>query len=249
MYQLKDGFKLGTDTVLLSWFAASFVSKAKANSANGVKMLELGANCGGASLLALGRIRNSIVDSVEIMREPYHVSLMNVELNSLEDRYHPYIADVRDLPSEVRQKQYDVVFMNPPFFRREDGPAVPEEKSIRLAGRFEENGTLSDFVRTASARVVPTSGYVVMVMHGDRLFETMSLYKEHGLTPTHLLNVHPMVDKSASMFLLAGKKGSKTKELKILPPLILNEKNDKGDIIVTPQLTDIYEKEHTNCFI
>ncbi len=298
--QLKDGFRFGTDSVLLAWFAASMVrrrkqpgagassgagettgmcsgagSETKAEYTGGksrpVRLLELGSGCGGAALLTLARTDEAAlmtlartegadlhacagtggthIDCVEIMERPFTVLENNIRDNGLENRMRAFRADIRQLPDEVRRNQYDVVFMNPPFFKRSQGQAVPEGKKERLAGRFEENGGLEDFVRTASARLVPSAGFAVMVMKCERMAETMELYLRHGLKPVRLMTVHDEVNKNASMFLIAGLKTSAEAELKVLPPLIMHQRDENGGIIDTVKMTEIYNKEHTDCFI
>ncbi len=319
--QLKDGFRFGTDSVLLAWFAASMVRRRKqpgacaisgagdgacASSGAGeaagmytgagsetkaeypggksrpVRLLELGSGCGGAALLTLARTDEAAlmtlartdeaalmtmartdeadlhtcagtggarIDCVEIMERPFTVLENNIRDNGLENRMRAFRADIRQLPDEVRRNQYDVVFMNPPFFKRSQGQAVPEGKKERLAGRFEENGGLEDFVRTASARLVPSAGFAVMVMKCERMAETMELYLRHGLKPVRLMTVHDEANKNASMFLIAGLKTSAEAELKVLPPLIMHRRDENGGIIDTEKLTEIYNKEHADCFI
>ena len=255
MYQLKEGFRFGTDTALLAWFAACFVrSGGKGNTSMVTKKkteaLELGAGCGACSLLLLARQSSVKVDAVEIMPKPCEVISANAELNRLGGRLHAINADIRDLPSEVKNKQYDIVFMNPPFFRSEKGTKASENKSVeRLNGRFEENGDLDDFVRIASARVIPSSGHVVMIMKGNRLKDCLNSFEANQIAPVRLMTVHSFADKEASMILLAGKRGSKDPDLRILPPLILNERLPNGDVVPTAEVEEIYNKPHTRCFI
>lgn len=256
MYQLKDGFRFGMDSVLLSWFAASFVRGNNANTnsskvtSRNLKVLELGAGCGACSLLLAGRKPNVSIDSVELMRTSYEVLSENIRLNNLESRLNAYCYDIRNLGNEIRNIQYDIVMFNPPFFNKENGPKTTNQKSVeRLNGRFEENGNLDDFVRIAASRVIPSSGYVVMIMKGDRLSDCITSYIANKITPTHLLAVHPFSDSKAASILLCGKRGVKCNELKILPPLILNERDLDGNIKPTLQTHEIYNEEHKTCFI
>ena len=255
MYQLKEGFRFGTDTALLAWFAACFVrAGGKGNTSMVTKKkteaLELGAGCGACSLLLMARQASVCVDAVEIMEKPCEVIGANVKLNHLEGRLRPIRADIRELPPEVKNKQYDIVFMNPPFFREEKGTRASEDKSVeRLNGRFEQNGDLDDFVRIASARVIPSSGHVVMIMKGNRLKDCLKAFEDNQIAPVKLMTVHSFADKEASMILLAGKRGSKDPDLRILPPIILNERLENGEVRPTSVVEDIYDKPHTQCFI
>ena len=255
MYQLKEGFRFGTDSALLSWFAAGFVRTSPlSNTAKvtkkEIRALELGAGCGACSLLLCARRPNIKTDAVEIMKLPFEVLKENIKLNGLEGRLRAFHADIRELPPEVKEKQYDLVLMNPPFFLSSRGTRASEELSVeRLNGRFEENGNLEDFVRTAAARVIPSSGYIVMVMKGNRLKDCLMAFEKASVSPVRLMTVHSFEDKEASMILLAGKRGNTGSELRILPPLILNERKDEGEISPAARLKSIYEDDQGECFI
>ena len=247
LLQLKDGFRFGTDSVLLAWFAASFIRKGNSGNKR-CDMLELGSNCGAVSLCVAARYDNAYIDAVEIMPDECEVMRMNINNNNVGDRMRAFNADIRELPSEVKQKQYDVVFMNPPLYSRKNGPAAGRSEG-RLNGRFEENGDLDDFMAVAASRVIPSSGHIVMVMHADRLGDVMTSMQKNNIKLTRLMNVHPFEDRNASMILAAGKKGASGSDVKILPPLIISKKTSGGCIINTEKIKDIYDKEHTDCFI
>ncbi|MBR4494928.1 MAG: methyltransferase [Clostridiales bacterium] len=223
MYQLRDGFRFGTDTVLLAWFTASFVKGSAP-----VKMLELGANCGAATLLVSARRDNVCIDSLEIDKAAYEVLKKNIEINSLSGKVSAYDGDVRELPSDIKQKQYDAVFMNPPFFKESTGP------SSAKTGRCELNGCLED------SRLIPSSGIMTVVMTASRADEVICLMRDNGVKPFRFMSVHPASDKKAEMVLVAGKKTNADTQLEIMAPLILNDKD---------RMNDIYNKEHTDCFI
>ena len=229
MYQLKDGFRFGTDTVLLAWFTASFVKGSAP-----LKMLELGANCGAATLLVSARRDNVCIDSLEIDKAAYEVLKKNIEINSLSGKVSAYDGDVRELPSGIKQKQYDAVFMNPPFFKETTGPASSK------VGRCELHGCLDDFIKAGATRLIPSSGIMTVVMTASRADEVICLMRDNGVKPFRFMSVHPASDKKAEMVLVAGKKTNADTQLEIMAPLILNDKD---------RMNDIYNKEHTECFI
>ena len=242
LYQQKKGFRLGTDSVLLAWFAASFARRDKDGNYRDTSFLELGSGCGGASMCVAARLPNSTIDCCEIMPSSCEVLEKNIESNKVEDRVHAFCCDIRQMPDDVRLKQYDVVFSNPPFFNgatnvRTDPSASSSEK---LAARFEENGTVEDFIKASKARVIPSTGHIVMVMKADRLTEVMSLMEANRIWPVRLLCIHPSADKNAASILIAGKVGGTNSQLRILPPLILND---------NVRMNEIYEGEHKDCFI
>ena len=250
LYQQRKGFRLGTDSVLLAWFAASFARKDNSGNYRRTSYLELGSGCGGASMCLAARLPDCSIDCLEIMKSSYEVLLKNIEANNISDRVHGYNCDIRALPDEIKQKQYDIVFLNPPFFVGEKGNKTNAKSSSeeKLAARFEENGTLEDFIRVAKSRVIPSSGYIVMVMKADRLTDIMSLMDDMNIRPVRLMNIHPMADRNASSILIAGRIGNSNSQLKILPPLILNESADDS-LRLTERAVAIYEGEHKDCFI
>jgi len=250
LYQQKNGFRFGTDSVLLAWFAASFARRSKDGTYRKTSFLELGSGCGGASMCVAARLPDSEIDCCEIMESSCGVLRKNIEANNIADRVRAFNCDIRKMPDEVRMKQYDVVFTNPPFFSESKGNKTDASLSSeeRLAGRFEENGNAGDFIKAAKARVIPSSGHIVMVMKAGRLAEVINLMTSYNISPVKLMTIHPLADRNASSFLIAGKVGGASSQLTVLPPLILNEEHE-GSVKQTLRITEIYEGEHKDCFI
>lgn len=243
LLQHKDCYKLDTASVLLAWFAASFVRKGKP-----CEMLELGSGTGGVSLLTSARCKNAHIDGVELVELAYKVFCENIKLNGLEDRISAYNCDLRELPAEVKNKAYDVVFMNPPFYDGSKGSvtdAAVKSKHESLA-RFSEQGMLEDFIRVQSLRTRTSGGYAVMCISPDRVPECFSLYEKYKITPVRLLTVHANASKTAFLALIAGKKGAPNAEFKALAPLFINE---EGSSSLTKRALHIYEEEQDDCFI
>ena len=232
LIQPDNCFKLDTAGVLLAWFAASFARKGK-NS----KMLELGSSAGGCAMLVAARNSDASIDCVEVMKEPFDALVENIAINNSGDRIKAYNSDVRELPRELKDNLYDVVFMNPPFYQT-DKSVVTDKENV-LTARFNEKGTLEDFISCASARTRMSSGYTVMCMAPSRLPECMELFGKYKLAPSRLISVHASAEKDAFLFLLAGKKGSPNTEFKVLPPLFMDSE----------RINRIYTEEHTDCFI
>ena len=243
LLQHTDCYKLDTASVLLAWFASCFVRMGKP-----CEMLELGSGTGGVSLLASARCKNAHVDGVELLELPYKVFCENIKLNHLESRVSAFNCDIRELPDSVKNKAYDVVFMNPPFYDGTKGSAIdPAVKSEHMAAaRFADSGVLEDFVRVQSLRTRTSGGYSVMCINPERVPECFALYSKYKITPVRLLTVHANGGKPAFLALIAGKKGAPNAEFKALPPLFINE---EGTNALTMRARHIYEEEHTDCFI
>ena len=243
LLQHKECYKLDTVSVLLAWFAASFVRKGKP-----CEMLELGSGTGGASLLASARCKNAHIDGVEIVELAYKVFCENISLNGLSERITAYNCDLRKLPDSIKNKSYDVVFMNPPFYDGTKGSVTDASvKSLHESvARFSREGGLEDFIQAQSLRTRTSGGFAVMCISPDRVPECFSLYEKYKITPVRLLTVHANAGKPAFLALIAGKKGSPNAEFKVLPPLFINE---EGSQALTKRAIHIYEEEHDDCFI
>ena len=243
LLQHKDCYKLDTASVLLAWFASSFVRKGKP-----CEMLELGSGTGGVSILASARTVNTHIDGVELVELAYKVFCENIKLNKLEDRITAFNCDLRDLPAKIKDKAYDVVFMNPPFYDGTRGSVTDTSvKSLHESkARFSGQGGLEDFIRVQSLRTRTSGGFAVMCICPDRVPECFSLYSKYKITPVRLLTVHANASKDAFLALIAGKKGAPNAEFKVLPPLFINE---EGSNTLTKRAAQIYEEEHSDCFI
>ena len=243
LLQHKDCYKLDTASVLLAWFAASFVRKGKP-----CEMLELGSGTGGVSLLASARCVNAHIDGVELSGLAYRVFCENIKLNHLEERIMAYNCDLRELPAEIRNKVYDVVFMNPPFYDGTKGSVTDTvvKSEHEAMARFSREGSLEDFIQAQSLRTRTSGGFAVMCISPDRVPECFSLYSKYKITPVRLLTVHANGGKNAFLALIAGKKGAPNAEFKVLPPLFINE---DGSSSLTKRALHIYEEEHDDCFI
>ena len=125
--------------------------------------------------------------------------------------------------------------------RGETLPDVSVLPDIAAILRCSVDAILSGGEPGGSGRFVTVAQMREAIECIHRLKDLMEAYLRYKLTPTRLLTVHPSPGKNASMILLAGKKGSPRAELKILPPLFLD--NSDG------RVNRIYEEEHTDCFI
>ncbi|MBP5493312.1 MAG: methyltransferase [Clostridiales bacterium] len=238
LIQRKDGFRFGEDTVLLSWFVAENLRFRKKDP---MRVLELGTNCGAASVLLAGRRKDVRIDGVERQKEAQAVFERNIKLNSLSDRVRGFCLDLRDLPSEdVKYNSYDAVFMNPPFRSLSSGPVTSEEihsQALKEA-RFAVHGDVGDFLSCA-AKMLSSQGDIFLVDRAETFSSVMDHCLRLSLVPKRITFVHPYIDREATLFLLMCKKGGKKAGTVITPPLILRGQDRE----YTPELRKIYFEE------
>lgn len=238
LIQRKSGFRFGEDTVLLAYFTAGIMPFRKRNPV----ALELGANCGAASVLLSARRCDLRIDAVEIQTESFELLKRNILLNGLESRINPLCADIRELPDNKRIKKaaYDLVFFNPPY-RIPDRGSVTSTESGELElrnARFEFFGTLRDFVATAAAALKPT-GTVTMIQRTVRLPEVIQLFSVFEIEPFAIRMIHPTAQKGSASFLIAGRKKGRPGGFMVYKPLILRNQDNRQ----TDELTAIYTED------
>lgn len=238
LIQSKVGFRYGEDTVLLSHFA----SKELSFRGKDAIALELGANCGAASILLSSRVKDLKIDAVEILHGAFSLFERNIQLNGLENVIRPIFRDIRELPDnfQVRKSHYDLVFFNPPYQIPDRGKmkADKSEAAENRQSRVELNGKLEDFVRVASDTLRP-QGILTLVHRAVRLPEVIYLMKSNGIEPSLLRMIYPMENRNATAFLISGRKGRKPGGFIIDNPLILRDR----DGCLCREMTEIYSED------
>ncbi len=235
LIQDKNGFCFGEDTVLLSWFTSQNLRRSRKTP---LRVLELGTNCGAATILLCARREDVKVDGVERQKEAAKIFTRNIELNHLEERVRGFNLDLRDLPAaDLPKNHYDAVFMNPPYRKAENGPVTSTEKhsSALLEARFAMHGEVFDFL-SCGKDMLTSTGDLFLVDRAAAFSEVMAACAKLKLAPKRITFVHPYVEKEATLFLLHAKKGGKIPGTVITPPLILRD----ADRNYTPALRRIY---------
>lgn len=238
LIQSKTGFRFGEDTVLLSWFVAE---NARFRQKDPLRALELGSNCGAATILLAGRRKDITIDAVERQDEAAAIFERNIRMNELSGRVRGELADLRDLPTGMMPKNhYDVVFANPPFRKKDSGPVTETDihGQALLEARFAMHGEVEDFISCAAKMLVP-KGDLFLVDRAETLADVMKTCYKENLAPKLLRFVHPYSDKPATLYLLSAKKDGKISGTTVAPPLILRG----PDRQYTDELKRIYSEE------
>lgn len=151
LWQPRSGYRAGVDPVLL---AATTPAK------SGQSVLELG--CGaGAAILCLGaRVAGLSLTGVE--REPAYAALA---LRNGGGALEVVEADIAALPLTLRQRQFDHVLVNPPYWRRD--ASIAAQNPVREAALGEQT-PLALWVVTAAKRLVP-KGMLHIIHRAERL--------------------------------------------------------------------------------
>lgn len=193
--QPRDGSRAGIDAVLL---AASVPAEP------GDAVLELGCGVGSASLCLAARVPGLSLVGIEIQEEYAELAKRNaaqadVGLTVMQ-------GDVAALPEAVRQRQFDQVLANPPYYFPEAREAAQNSgRDYALA----ERTPLAEWVRAATRRLVP-GGTLTMIQSAERLPDLVTALVEFQFGAIEALPLLPRAERPARFVILRGRKGRKT---------------------------------------
>lgn len=157
LLQPSGGYRAGTDPVFLA---------AACPAVAGQSVLELGCGAGTALLCLNHRVA---ISATGVERLPEYADLANKNLtrNGLEPDIH--IADLEALPLHIREKTFDQVIINPPYFR--GGHKATDQG--RAMGRQEQT-PLDIWIDQALRRTKP-KGYITIIHLTERMSDIIAL--------------------------------------------------------------------------
>ncbi len=206
LWQPRAGYRAGVDPVLLA---------AAVPAGAGQRVLELG--CGaGQVLLCLGaRVPGLGLAGVELQSDYAALARRNGAQNSQE--IEVFEADIAALPADLRQRHFDHVLANPPYYRAgAHSPAEDAGRQIALGG----DTPLEIWIDTAARRLAH-KGYLHMIQRSDRLPEILTACQGR-LGSVEVLPLAPRVGRPAELVLLRARKGGRA-DFRLHAPLILHE--------------------------
>lgn len=199
------GYRAGTDPVLL---AAAVPARA------GESCLDLGCGVGAASLCLMART-GAACTGVELQPDYAALARANAARNGL--ALEVVEGDATALPAELRQRSFDHVFFNPPYFAEGAGTAAADPGRDRA---LRDRGDLEAWLSAATRRTRP-KGTVTLIARTDRLPALL------GCVPAVLgsLRVQPLAARGgrpAKRFILQGIKEGRA-PFTLLSPLVLHD--------------------------
>ncbi len=204
LWQPRSGYRAGVDPVLLA---------ASVDAQPGQRVLELG--CGaGAAILCLGaRVPGLRLTGVEL--QPAYADL--ARRNGAQAGLEVVTADLTDLPPDLRQRQFDHVIANPPYF---DRSASRASGNARREPSLGESVPLSQWVRVAGKRLAP-KGYAHFIHRAERLPELMRALAD-DMGSIEVLPLAPRVGRRAELIILRARKSGRA-AFRLYPPLVMHE--------------------------
>ncbi len=205
VYQPKQGFRAGTDSLLL----ASALDCRTTGEA-----LEMGCGAGGALLTAAHRLTRARLVGLEIDPAMAALAQRGVQANGFEDRVDIIEANANSLP-EAWQNRFDLVFSNPPFFELGtiQAPGTGKEAA------YLESVTLKDWINAMLFALRP-KGTFVMVHRAADLARVLSIIERQTGEIT-VLPVHSYPGAEAKRVLVRARKGLRSGPMRLLEPRYL----------------------------
>ena len=225
--QKKDGFKFGTDAVLLSDFAKDIPSQ---------NTLDLCSGTGIIPFLLYGKSKTRKFTAVEIQEDMAKMAEKSVKLNNLSQNISIVCADLKDSVKILGKRQFDLITCNPPYIRN----SIKNEKDSKTISRHEVLCNLEDIIK-ASSELVKTTGRIAMVHRPTRIAELLFLMRKYKLEPKRMRFVHKNISSPPILVLVEGLYGAKS-DINVQNPLILYDENMNE----TEELKKIYSHLREN---
>lgn len=214
--QPAQGYRAGIDPVLL---------QATVRARAGQRVLELGCGVGTAILCLNARIAGLYVTGVE--REPLYARL--ARLNGAK-ALEVVEADLAALPVDLRQRQFDHVIANPPFWSRT--ASVAGADTVKEAA-FDERTPLSSWVEVAAKRLAP-KGLMHFIHRAERLPDLIRALP-HDMGSLEVLPIAARAGRPPHRIILRARKSGRG-DFRLHPGLILHEgaHHEDGDRFTPP---------------
>lgn len=191
--QPRTGYRAGIDPVLL---AASVVTRP------GDSLLDLGCGSGIAGLCVAVRVPGIRLTGLEVQPAYTDLARQNAARNGIASEF--ITGDLVEMPADLRQRHFDHVIANPPYFDRHASTAAQDPGRERA---MAEDAPLADWVRAAARRVAP-KGTVTFIQRAERLPDLLAAMKAH-LGSLHLRPLIPRRGRAARLVLIRGTKGGR----------------------------------------
>ena len=223
--QRADGFRFGTDAVLLADFAASKPA---------ARVADVGTGTGVLPILLSARLSGAVFDAFEVQADVADMAMRSVQINALEERIRIHRIDCRDAARTIGYECCDLVVTNPPYTAQGAGLVSPKE--TKAVSRSDSDCTLDEWI-AACAKLVKFGGRLCCVFPAPRFLQLCDAMREARIEPKRVRLVVAKADSAPKLVLIEGVKGGKP-GLHILPMLITRDADGR----FTDEMRRIYSE-------
>jgi tRNA1Val (adenine37-N6)-methyltransferase len=215
-------FRIGTDSVLLAYFAGASLLKKKNRA------VDLGCGSGVLSILLAWDAPGLHVDGVEIQPDAALLARDNAVLSGVSDRIKVIEGDLRRHRELMQSGAYDFAVANPPYYVSGSGKRASNESLA--AARSEELCTIDDICK-AAGYLTRWGGSFMLVHKPERLADIFRAVNNAGFEPKRIRFVQHKHTSPPNLVLIESRRGGRP-SLKIEAPLILanNDGTDSDEV-------------------
>ena len=224
--QRPDGFRFGTDAVLLADFA---------NVKRGERVCDVGTGTGVLPLLLSARAEETTFTAFEIQMEVADMAQRSVQINGLEERIRILCADCREAAALVGHEGHDLLVTNPPYTAQGAGLVSPEK--TRALSRSDSEISIEEWM-IACGRLLKNGGRLCCVFPAPRFLQLCDAMRGGKVEPKRVRFVCARADAAPKLVLVEGLKGGRP-GLHMQPMLITHD--EKGGF--TQEMRRIYGEE------
>ncbi len=203
LLQPGSGYRAGVDPVLLA---------ASVKAVAGQSVLDLGCGAGAAALCLGARVPGLKLAGIELQPEYADLARRNGG-----DAFEVFTGDVADLPAELRQRQFNHVIANPPYFDPRRRRAARDEGRETALG---ESVPLEKWVRVAGRRLAP-KGYAHFIHRIERLPHILGAL-DHDMGSVEVLPLTAREGRRPELAILRARKSGRGAFV-LHAPLVLHE--------------------------
>ncbi len=170
IYQHEKGQRYSTDDMLVAWLA---VKSAKNILPSPNRFLDLGSGLCSVPMIFLWAFPEAEGYGIEINHSRFMLGKKSLEVNGLSCRFKLLHADIRN---KFLDEKFKIVTSSPPYYRKDEGPV--SSNSDKAGVRFELNGTIFDYFKSASHHV-EEGGFFTTVypfQYAERVFDAAKNY-------------------------------------------------------------------------
>lgn len=208
--QRAEGFRFGTDAVLLADFAG--VKK-------GERVADMGTGTGVLPLLLSARAQGTTFDAFEIQEDVADMARRSVLINGLEARIRVHHADCRQAAEVIGHECCRLVVTNPPYTKGGAGLVSPEQ--TRALSRSDSDCEIGEWI-AACSKVLQNGGRLCCVFPAPRFLELCDAMRAARVEPKRVRFVAARETAAPKLVLTEGLKGGRP-GLHLLPLLITHD--------------------------
>lgn len=215
--QDRTAFSTTLDTMFLADFAQKRIH-------DKYKVVDLcSGNC--AATMYMAYFNRAKYDAVEIQDAAYSQAVRSIKLNKMENRITIHKDNVKNAPNFLRKDSYDMVVVNPPYFKVPKGHEVNPDRKKAIA-RHEILINLEEIIETASS-LLKMKGKMIMVHRPERLGEIAYYCMKHDLSVKTIQPFASHIGEDSNLIIIEAVKHTAFDGTVLKNPIVVHDQDGK----------------------